>query len=384
MPSFLPGRALAQVVFLSLLILLVWLGVTTVQSTLRELRELLLRMEDAVTGVKGSLAPVGEATPLLCERPAASERALAVQLLTFCTKLTSAAHGRSPARTARPGDWHFLRNLAGTSELEGSQPESDSGLGLPSPGPWHIIHTPQHAFFAAVGIWQEHLVIVFRGTVGYRELVRNDLGTELVSRLGTRELRRLFSLGVPNPCPPQVTLSGARAATALVGEPLVSAPFFLSYNGAVEDEILRQVALLSPQAPKGILVSGHSLGAAMACLCAATVHLAPSQPMPQMRLVVFASPKPGNDAFRRLLASRAKCTSYANEADAVPWFPFSVVPDFLDKANMLQYCSPPGLCVFSCPTSSLMEAHSLEAYSRGIESFGGSAPTGRQGACGEG
>ena len=381
MPSFPRGRTLARVALLSLLTLMVWLGVSTVQSTLREL---LFRMVDAVTGVKGALAPVNEATPLLCERPAASERALALQLLALCTELGDAARGRRAARAAHPGAAHFLRDLEGESEVKGSLPESASSLKLPLPGPWHIVHTPQLAFFAAVGIWQEYLVIVFRGTVDYRELVRNDLGTELLSRLGTREIRRLFSLGVPSPCPPQVTLSGARAATALVGEPLVSAPFFLSYNGAVEDEVLRQVALLSPRAPKGLLVSGHSLGAAVACLCAATIRLAPGQPKPQMRLVVFASPKPGNDAFRRLLASRAKCTSYANEADAVPWLPLSVGPDFTDRTGMLQYCAPPGLCVFSCPAPSLMEAHSREAYSRGIESFGRSAPVDSRGVCGGG
>jgi len=380
MPSLLHGRTLANVAFLSLLMLMVWLGVSTVST----LRELLFRMEDAVTGVKGSLAAVSEATPLLCERPAASERALALQLLALCTKLGDAARGGRPDRAARHGAVHFLRDLVGRSEVKGSLPESAASLELPSPGPWHVVHTPQLAFFAAVGLWQGYLVIVFRGTVDYRELVRNDLGTELLSRRGTRELRRLFSLGMPNPCPPQVTLSGARAATAPVGEPLVSAPFFLSYNGAVEEEVLGQVALLSPRAPKGLLVSGHSLGAAVACLCAATIRLAPGQPLPQVRLVVFASPKPGNDAFQRLLASRAKCTSYANEADAVPWFPLSVVPDFMDRAGILQYSSPPGLCVFSCPAPSLTEAHSQEVYSRGIESFGRSAPADSRRVCGGG
>jgi len=382
MASLPSSRRLAHVAFLSLLLFIVWLAVSAVQSTLWVL---LMPLESAMTGVKESLAPVSEATPLLCERPAASERALAVQLLALCTKLTNAARGGGrPARAARPGAVHFLRDLEGESEVKGSLSESASSLELPSPGPWHIVHTPQLAFFAAVGVWKEHLVIVFRGTVDYRELVRNDLGTELLSRLGTGELRRLFSLGMPNPCPPQVALSGARAATALGGEPLVSAPFFLSCNGAVEDEVLRHVALLSPRAPKGLLVSGHSLGAAVACLCAATIRLAPGQPLPQMRLVVFASPEPGNAAFQRLLASRAKCTCYANDADAIPWLPLSVVPDFTDRAGMLQYSSPPGLCVFSCQAPSLTEAHSQEAYSRGLESFGRTAKADRQRVCGGG
>ena len=75
----------------------------------------------------------------------------------------------------------------------------------------------------------------------------------------------------------------------------------LSYNGAVKGGVLRKEA---HQPPNGML-SGHThtIGAAVACLCAATACLAPGQSAQQRLLVVIVSPRPDDNAVRKLNAT---------------------------------------------------------------------------------
>ncbi len=242
-------------------------------------------------------------------------------------------------------------------------------------GPWTLVQSDVLPYFAAVGTFSQggslSVVVSFRGTADHIELLNNDFGEAFMKKDGTESTRLLIAAGLPMPFPPQVALDGSKKDSGHV--PMVSESFYYSYVGAIQGQVEKAVLskLSQTGAPK-VVVGGHSLGAGVACICAVLLQafLRKEGSAAQVELCVAATPKPGNAAFRDLLAAM-KCTSYANETDIVPWNPSSVVPDLTRASGLLEYVMPPGLCVFSVVAPTLTGCHAVASYRRGIAALGG-------------
>ena len=108
---------------------------------------------------------------------------------------------------------------------------------------------------------------------------------------------------------------------------------------------------------KGLLCHGHSLGAPLATFAAAQLQTQPP--------ILFASPKPGDLAFRSLFQQSVGVpASYANPNDAVPKVPITV--DFPFRFEDFQHVAPLTLLSADSVTPAISadwgSSHSLENY----------------------
>jgi hypothetical protein len=244
---------------------------------------------------------------------------------------------------------------------------------------WTRLDSADLPFFGACGRYEtapKHggeafFMIVFRGTATHKELLDNDLGTKYLRQRASKDIAFLIDRGVPMPYPPQIGIDGSWTSTNK--DPRVNAAFYFSYVG---DEVEKKTrAAVSAQLKTGalpLIVGGHSLGAGVACVCAALLLGSQHPPLAQegLHLLNAATPKPGNAAFRALLDSATGTTCFANECDLIPFLPTSVVPDFSvdDGADAAyEYVLAPGTCIFSVPGATLVDCHSAESYRKGLD-----------------
>lgn len=139
------------------------------------------------------------------------------------------------------------------------------------------------------GVW----IVAFRGTRGLVEEINNaNVGLVRFRRAGRvhRGFSRLYERCLA--CP----VSGPKRPLA---------------------EYVRKEAANRP-----VAVTGHSLGAALATLCAADLAL--RHRFADLRVVTFASPRVGSAEFARAFDKRVpRCWRIVNEPDAVPALPFA-------------------------------------------------------------
>ena len=291
-------------------------------------------------------------------------------------------HSSHPLRpcVCTPADVHLAIEAISIGEAlinatQNTSPSFFNSKGHPGSHGWQVLDAPSLPFFAAArevpataNGKKRLLMVVFRGTATSQELERNDLGTPYLLEHTSRGISHLIHAGLPMPYPPQVSWPGGKK-DAPNTVPKVSAAFFDTFRGPLQEAV---IGWLDSRLAKGevaeIVVSGHSLGAAVACLCAA--HCLDRYPTVPLSLLTAATPKPGNAAFRALLEP-AHCVAFANEADPIPWLPTSVVPDLTQSAAdaVFEYVVPPGLCVFSMPCTDLLTAHEAATYRKGVALF---------------
>ena len=95
------------------------------------------------------------------------------------------------------------------------------------------------------------------------------------------------------PYPPQVTLVGDRGADNQT--PKFNSAFHFSFQGDMKRQVRKIIQKHGVCAEGGIAICGHSLGAGVACICAA---LLATKGGPKIHVVSAGAPKPGNAAFR--------------------------------------------------------------------------------------
>jgi len=107
--------------------------------------------------------------------------------------------------------------------------------------------------------------------------------------------------------------------TRFVGSAFVHRGFFRKYR-SLRAQMLEIVA---QRKPTQLLLTGHSMGGAIACLAALDLHYQFEDI--ELHVVTFGSPRVGNRAFQDQLASA--CTSIhqlRDPRDLVPFYPFSL------------------------------------------------------------
>jgi len=231
---------------------------------------------------------------------------------------------------------------------------------------WVTLSSDKLPFFCSVGEWQGLLLVVYRSTASESEALQGDLGGAFTAQYGYADVLRLLHNGIPVPFPPQVTLDGKESASNDV--PKVHAGFWSAYvESGLESDVWRELEKRLQQKRMPLAILGHSLGAGVAAVCVAkSIPRLQLLKLPNVYLILTACPKPGNTALQtHILRSNVECICYANEADPVPWLPFSTMPNPISKDGMLEYTMLPGTFLLSRSCPSLLLSHSSMTY-RGL------------------
>ena len=122
-----------------------------------------------------------------------------------------------------------------------------------------------------------------------------------------------------------------------------------------------------------LIISGHSLGAALGILLTADLIRDPLVVRPSIRTYVFAPPKVGNTKFVNNVTNAIGATimdfyCVANKHDIIPTLPLSVEPNFNDPENPNLY-EQFALYTFSENWGSLLLNHSMPIYIKNIDNL---------------
>ena len=116
-----------------------------------------------------------------------------------------------------------------------------------------------------------------------------------------------------------------------------------------------------------IVVTGHSLGAALATLAGLDLFMNGYQ---HIIVYTFASPRVGDQSFAKLVDRSIKVYRFVNETDLIPTLPLAVQPNLLVPASPSEYSHCGQELPFSDNWFSLLNNHSMPVYMKGLESFG--------------
>ena len=111
-----------------------------------------------------------------------------------------------------------------------------------------------------------------------------------------------------------------------------------------------------------VVVTGHSLGAALAVLCSFDISRSLDKPL-LVSTYVFACPRVGNAAFQK--AYSPLCFNIMNHADLIPCLPPSVVPG-PSRDTVDTYCHVGQVVMFQDNRESLSLNHEIPIYQANI------------------
>jgi hypothetical protein len=191
--------------------------------------------------------------------------------------------------------------------------------------------------------------IVFRGTLSSTEWVQ-DL---------TYQQESMFS----KPAVTQVKLDLFKNKT---GEsPSVHQGFVDVYMN-FRDQLLSTIKQIDPDNTKTIMVTGHSLGAAISTLVG--VDLSQSG-YSNVIVYNFASPRIGNQTLADMINNELKVKVYrfVNLSDMIPNMPPSVSPNMKDTSDPYMYVHCGKLIHFQTNRLSMLNNHLIPAYMQGLE-----------------
>jgi triacylglycerol lipase len=115
-----------------------------------------------------------------------------------------------------------------------------------------------------------------------------------------------------------------------------------------------------------IVVTGHSLGAALATLAGTDLI---KNGYNNSIVYNFASPRIGDQTFVDIVNSSIKVYRIVNESDLVPNLPLAVEPNFVTPTNPLIYAHCGELKSFSENWFSILNNHLMPIYMKGLENI---------------
>jgi hypothetical protein len=152
---------------------------------------------------------------------------------------------------------------------------------------------------------------------------------------------------------------------------------FLTIYETIRTEI---ITTLNTIYPDNIMITGISLGGAIACLCGIDLYFYYKtiedntqdikKYQPNIIIYTFAAPKVGDEKFSQLFNdNKGRVTLYSliNKADIIPNSPPSVTPNFYDYKNPYFYSSV-GISKYAdIQRNSLYENHIMPTYVYGLK-----------------
>jgi triacylglycerol lipase len=133
------------------------------------------------------------------------------------------------------------------------------------------------------------------------------------------------------------------------------------------DDLTLTLKKINPTKNMKIIISGHSLGAAVATITGADL----SQSGYNVGVYNFASPRVGDQTFADFIDNELKLPVYrvVNISDIVPNMPPSVSPNFKDPNNPFMYVHCGKIVYFQQNRLSVLNNHLIPVYMSGLDEF---------------
>ena len=240
----------------------------------------------------------------------------------------------SPALQGLKINDHLWYLATSTKDSRGS---NGAPLALKEDDNWIFLSGSNLPYFCSLGMYDNMIMVVFRSTASESEFLQADLGDNLIDRYGYQDMSRLLQAGFSVPCPPQATLFGDENFQNYIPKVQAGALFAFLHSG-LEERIWSEIERRLAGREVSLAFFGHSLGAGIAAMCLARgLERCRNLGMRSKYIILTACPKSGNAAFRNLFTNgNVTSICFANEADAVPWLPFSTMPDpFSERGTFL-------------------------------------------------
>ena len=187
---------------------------------------------------------------------------------------------------------------------------------------------------------KKFIYVVYRGTLNYRDWIED------------------FSYN-QNPFPTKKSLEEQQKVTFLQDTeiiPNVHNGFLESYKN-FRNELIENLKETKPHA---IIITGHSLGAAVATLCG--LDIIKLGCCNNTIVYNFASPRVGDNIFANLVDTNLTLYRFVNTCDFIPTLPPSVCPNFDNPENPYMYEHCGKIIQFTSNWKSIVNNHLLNAY----------------------
>ena len=134
------------------------------------------------------------------------------------------------------------------------------------------------------------------------------------------------------------------------------------------NDLLSTLKTLDPDKTNTIIISGHSLGAAVATLVGLDLLQSGYTPT-NVVVYAFASPRVGDNTFKNFVDDELKLPLYrlVNISDVVPNMPLSVSSNIDDSSNPYIYLHCGVLVPFQINRLSILNNHLMPTYMAGLE-----------------
>jgi hypothetical protein len=141
---------------------------------------------------------------------------------------------------------------------------------------------------------------------------------------------------------------------------------FVNVYMKFRDELKSSLKKLNPKQDKKIIISGHSLGAAISTIAGADLVQSGYK---DVGVYNFASPRVGDQTFADYIDKELKLPVYrlVNLSDIVPNMPPSVSPNFKHTDNPFMYAHCGKLVYFQKNRLSVLNNHLIPAYMSGLQ-----------------
>ena len=141
---------------------------------------------------------------------------------------------------------------------------------------------------------------------------------------------------------------------------------FVDVYEKVRSQIINTIKINDPNKLKTIIVTGHSLGAAIATLTG--IDLIKNGYLNNI-VYTFASPRIGDQLFADLVNNSLKLYRIVNVSDVIPNLPLAVEPNFVNPENPLIYEHCGEVVYFSDNWFSIVNNHLMPIYMTGLENM---------------
>lgn len=207
--------------------------------------------------------------------------------------------------------------------------------------------------FGAVFTDKNNIWIAFRGTLAPQELAQDLQYTQdqLFNKKPAKQISPSFLLkNIPTGSIP----------TGLI--PKVHEGFVQAYQNMRED-MIKAIESIPNSTTKTIIVTGHSLGAAVSTLAGLDLK----QLLYKVVVYNFASPRIGDNAFITLVNSLLPLYRFVNICDMIPNMPPAVSPNLKDTNNPYFYEHAGTMIPFQVNRLSMLNNHLIPSYMEGME-----------------
>ena len=235
-------------------------------------------------------------------------------------------------------------------EITGSDFKSPNGLKKEL----SLTYDDKSNIFAVLWSTSDTLFIIFRGTLNLEDWVNDATYQQNAYVESKQSTNSQISVNY------RVARKNTNGQTGLSYIELpasIHKGFYTIYN-KMKTTLIDKLSQLDPTKTKNIVIAGHSLGSAVATICAADLYALGYK---NCVTYVFASPRVGNEKFSAIIKN-LNLYSIMNNLDVVPTMPTAVSPNFGDENQPNIFNESGTIFRFSENWKSIYNNHSLKIH----------------------